>query len=112
MMMECPKYKVNELSKMYPTWTKYEVKELTKLGEKLGKTLPNRNKRPNDDVIEHSNKKPASTNLKSKDITLPPLRPIDQKDKVVVELNNDGDSSSIHHQGMYDSKYDILFLIF
>jgi hypothetical protein len=51
MMMQCPKYKVKELLKMYPTWTKYEVKKLTKLGEKLGKTLPNRNKCPNDDII-------------------------------------------------------------
>ncbi len=82
------------------------------LREKHGKTLPNRNKCPNDDVTEHLGKKVASTNLKSRDITLPSLRPINQKDKVVIELNNDGDFSSIHYQGTYDSKYGILFLIF
>jgi len=37
----CPEYTKKELLKMYPTITKFEVKELTKLGEKYGKTLPN-----------------------------------------------------------------------
>jgi len=41
---------------MYPTITKSKAKELTKLGEKHGKTLPNRLKRPNEDVGEHSPK--------------------------------------------------------
>jgi hypothetical protein len=44
---------------------KSKAKELTRLGEKHGKTLPNRIKRPNDDAIEHPNKRPASTSLKS-----------------------------------------------
>jgi hypothetical protein len=30
MMMQCLKYKGNELLKMYPTWTKSEAKELTR----------------------------------------------------------------------------------
>jgi hypothetical protein len=42
---------------MYPTITKYEIKELTKLGEKHGNMLSNRLKRLIDDVIEHSTKK-------------------------------------------------------
>jgi hypothetical protein len=94
-----------------PNLTKSNIKKLIRLGEKHGKTLPNRNERPNDDVTEHLGKKAASINLKLKDITLPPLRPINQNDKVVVELNNDGDFSSIHYQGTYDSKYGIPFLI-
>jgi len=109
--MQCLKYKGKELLKMYPTWTKFNTKELTRLGEKHGKTLPNRNKHPNDDVTKHLDKRATSTNLKSRHRTLPPLKPINQKDKVVVELNRDGDIFSIHYQGTYDSKYGILFLI-
>jgi hypothetical protein len=110
MMMQCPKYKGKELLKMYLTWTKYEVKELTRLGEKHGKTLPNKSRCPNNDATKHPNKKVASTSLKSRDKTLPPPRPIYKKDKVVVELNNDGDFFSIPCQGTYDSKLSIPFL--
>jgi len=46
-MMQCLK----ELLKLYLTWTKFEAKELTRLGEKHGKTLPNISKHPNDDAI-------------------------------------------------------------
>jgi hypothetical protein len=65
MMMQCPKYKCKELLKMYLTWTKSKVKELTRLGEKHGKTLPNQSKRPNDDAIEHPGKRATSGSLKS-----------------------------------------------
>jgi hypothetical protein len=37
----CPKYTRKELLKMCPTITKSKAKELTKLGEKHGNTLPN-----------------------------------------------------------------------
>ncbi len=50
---------------MYLTWTKSKVKELTRLGEKHGKTLPNQSKRPNDDAIEHPGKRATSGSLKS-----------------------------------------------
>jgi len=49
-MMPCLKYKGKELLKMYPTWTKFEAKKFTRLGEKHGKTLPNISKHPNDDA--------------------------------------------------------------
>jgi hypothetical protein len=65
MMMQCLKYKGKELLKMYLTWTNYEAKKLTRLGEKHGKTLPNRNKRSNDDATKHPSKRVASTSLKS-----------------------------------------------
>jgi hypothetical protein len=42
---------------MYPTITKFEAKELTKLGEKHGKTLPNCLKDPNENVAERSPKR-------------------------------------------------------
>ncbi len=48
MMNFCLKYTRKELLKMYPTITKYEVKELTKLREKHGKTLSNRLNHPID----------------------------------------------------------------
>jgi len=112
MMMQCLKYKGKELLKMYLTWTKSEAKQLTRLGETHGKTLPNINKHPNDDVTKHPGKRATSTNLKSGNITLPPLRPINQKDKVVVELNNNENFFSIHCQGTYDSKPSIPFLNF
>ncbi len=57
MMNLCLKYTRKELLKLYPTITKYEVKELTRLREKHGKTLSNYLKRPMDDVAEHSTKR-------------------------------------------------------
>ncbi len=107
--MQCLKYKGNELLKMYPTWTKSEAKELTRLKEKHNKTLPNISKHPNDDAIEHPGKRAAPTSLKFQDRTLPLPRPIHQKDEVVVELSNDGNFSAIRCQGMYDSKPSIPF---
>jgi len=86
MLVQCPKYKGKELLKMYLTWTKYEAKELTRLGEKHAKTLPNKSRYPNNDATKHLGKKVASTSLKSQDKTLPPPRPIHKKYKVVVEL--------------------------
>jgi hypothetical protein len=65
MMMQCPKYKGKELLKKYLTWTKSEAKELTRLKEKHGKTLPNLSKHPNDDTTEHRGKRATSTSLKS-----------------------------------------------
>jgi hypothetical protein len=54
----CPKYIGKELLKMYSTITKSKAKELTKLREKHGKTLPNRLlKCPNENATEHSPKK-------------------------------------------------------
>jgi hypothetical protein len=108
--MQCPKYKGKELLKMYLTWTKYEAKELTRLGEKHAKTLPNKSRYPNNDATKHLGKKVASTSLKSQDKTLPPPRPIHKKYKVVVELNSDGNFFSIPCQGTYDSKPSIPFL--
>ncbi len=95
MMMQCPKYKGKEFLKMYLTWTKSKAKKLTRLREKHRKTLLNKSRCPNNDATKHPNKV-TSTSLKSQDITLPPPRPIHQKDMVVVELNNDGDFSSTH----------------
>jgi hypothetical protein len=57
MMNLCLKYTRKELLKMYPTITKYEVKELIRLRENHGKTLSNCLKRPIDDAIEHSTKR-------------------------------------------------------
>jgi len=84
---------------------------LTSLKEKHNKTLPNISKCPNDDAIEHPGKKAASTSLKFQDRTLLVPRPIHQKDKVVVELSNDGVFSSIHCQGMYIPNLAFLFKI-
>jgi hypothetical protein len=56
MMNLCPKYTRKELLKMYLTITKFEVKDLTRLGEKHGKTLPNCLKHPIENVVEHSTK--------------------------------------------------------
>jgi hypothetical protein len=52
----CLEYTRKELLKMFPTITKSNAKELTRLGEKHGKTPSNRLKRPNEDVGEHSPK--------------------------------------------------------
>jgi hypothetical protein len=57
MMNLCLEYIGKELLKMYPTITKFEVKELTKLGEKHGKILPNCLKHPNEDAVKHSPKR-------------------------------------------------------
>jgi hypothetical protein len=57
MMNLCPKYIKKELLKMYPTITKPKAKELTKLGDKRGKTLLNHLKRPNEEPVEHSPKR-------------------------------------------------------
>lgn len=46
----CPEYIMKELLKMYPTITNSKTKELTRLGEKHGKTLPNHLKHPNEDA--------------------------------------------------------------
>ncbi len=52
MMKLCPNYKGKQLLKMYPTWTKNEIKEIFKLGEKYGKDTPCKNKCCNfDDVV-------------------------------------------------------------
>jgi hypothetical protein len=57
MMNLCLEYIRKELLKIYPTITKFEVKELTRLGEKHGKILPNHLKHPNEDAIKHSPKR-------------------------------------------------------
>jgi len=57
MMNLCLKYTRKELLKIYPTITKYEVKEFIRLREKQGKTLSNRLKHPIDDAVEHSTKR-------------------------------------------------------
>ncbi len=57
MMNLCPHYIGDELFQMYPTMTKDELKELNKLGEKFGKTLPNQSKQTIDDVIKQTTKK-------------------------------------------------------
>jgi hypothetical protein len=59
MMNLCPKYTRKEMLKLYPTVTKSEIREFTKLGEKHGKTLPNHLKCPNEDATKHSPKKIA-----------------------------------------------------
>jgi hypothetical protein len=59
MMNLCPEYTEKELLKMCPTITKSKTKELTKLGEKHGKTLLNFLKRPNEDAPKHSPKRTA-----------------------------------------------------
>jgi hypothetical protein len=43
--------------------TKVELKELNKLGEKFGKTLPNRNKRTIDDVAKQNTKRASPLKL-------------------------------------------------
>jgi len=53
----CPEHTGKELLKMCPTITKSKAKELTKLGEKHGKTLPNFLKCPNEYAPEHSPKR-------------------------------------------------------
>jgi hypothetical protein len=42
----------SELFKMYSTMTKVKLKDLNKLREKFGKTLPNWNKQTIDDVAK------------------------------------------------------------
>ncbi len=46
---------------MYPTITKFEVKELIRLREKHKKTLPNCLKHPIENVVEHSTKRATPT---------------------------------------------------
>ncbi len=59
----CPDYMGSELFKMCSTMTKVELKELNKLGEKFGKTLPNRNKRTIDDVAKQNTKRASPLKL-------------------------------------------------
>jgi hypothetical protein len=70
----CPKYTRKELLKMYLTITKFEAKDLTRLGEKHRKTLPN--------WLKHPKKQPMG---------MPPIRLVPPKEKEVYELNNDED---------------------
>ncbi len=62
MMNLCLEYIGKELLKMYLTITKFEVKELTTLGFKHGKILPNRLKHPNEDTVKHSPKRTTPPN--------------------------------------------------
>jgi len=62
MMNLCFEYIGKELLKMYPTITKFEVKECSRLREKHGKILPNHRKHPNEDVIKHSPKRTTPRN--------------------------------------------------
>jgi hypothetical protein len=61
MMNLCLKYTRKELLKMYLTITKFEAKDLTRLGEKHEKTLPNCLKHPIENVVEHSTKMATPT---------------------------------------------------
>jgi hypothetical protein len=57
MMNFCLEYIGKELLRMYTTIIKSKAKELTKLREKHGKTLPNYLKHSNEDAVEHSPKR-------------------------------------------------------
>jgi hypothetical protein len=75
MMTQCPEYKGKDLLKMYPTWTKSEAKEWTRLGEKYGKTLPNRFKQPSEQEPVYPTKRVAPTKQQGEATSMPPQRP-------------------------------------
>jgi hypothetical protein len=85
----CPSYIGKELLKMYPTITKFEAKELIRLGEKHGKTLPNRLKHPNENAPKHSPKKTTPPKNQKKQMGMPPSRPVPHKKKKIYDLSND-----------------------
>ncbi|CAM6003026.1 unnamed protein product [Sphagnum balticum] len=66
---------------MYPTWTKSEAKELTRLGEKYGKTLPNRFKQPSKQEPVYPTKRAAPTKQHGEATSMPPRRPKPPKEK-------------------------------
>jgi len=74
MMNLCPEYTRKELLKMYLVVTKFETKELTKLGEKHGKTLPNCLKHPIEDVVKHSTKRATPTKNYKQPMGMPPCK--------------------------------------
>jgi len=94
MMSLCLEYTRKELLKMYPTIKKSEVKELTKLGDKHGKTLPNRLKHPNEDAVEHFPKRTTPPKNQKQPMGMPPLRFIHLKEDI-FELNSDEEFSSV-----------------
>lgn len=99
MMTQCPEYKGKDLLKMYPTWTKSEAKELTRLGEKYGKTLPNRFKRPSKQEPVYPTKRATPTKQHREATSMPPRRPKPPKEKEVYDLSSNEDFSSTPNQG-------------
>ncbi len=97
MMNLCHDFTGSELLKMYPTMTKVELKELNKLREKFGKTLPNRSKQTIDDVVEQTTKRVTPPKLQKQPSGMLPPRPIHSKEREVYELNNDEDFSPGHN---------------
>jgi len=93
MMNLCLEYTGKELLKMYPTITKFEAKELTKLGEKHGKTLPNRLKHQNEDNIPPKWQHHQRT--KKQPMGMPLARLIPLKEKKIYDLNNNEDFSFV-----------------
>jgi hypothetical protein len=95
MMNLCLEYIGKELLKMYPTITKSKAKELIRLGEKHGKTLPNCLKRPNEDAKEYSPKRTTPPKNQKQPMEMPPVRLGLPKEKEIYELSNDEEFSSI-----------------
>ncbi len=77
---------------MCPTITKSEAKELTKLGEKHGKTLSNHMKHPNG--AKHSPKRIAPPKIQKQPMGMPLARLVLLKEEI-YELSSDEDFSSI-----------------
>jgi hypothetical protein len=94
MMNLCHEYTTKELLTMYPTITKSKAKELIKLGEKHGKTLPNHLKHPNENAAEHSPKRITLPKNQKQPMGMPPKRLLLLKEEI-YELRNDEDFSSI-----------------
>jgi hypothetical protein len=95
MMNLCPNYTGKELLKMFITITKSEGKELIRLGEKHGKTLPNHLKCPNEDAVKHSPKRTTPPNNQKQPMGMPLTRPILPKEKEIYELSSNEDFSFV-----------------
>jgi hypothetical protein len=81
MMNLCPKYRRKKLLKMYPTVVKFEAKELIRLGQKYGKTLPNQLKCPIEDATKHSPKRAAPLENQKQLMEMLLERPLPFKEK-------------------------------
>jgi hypothetical protein len=80
MMNLCLEYIRKELLKMYPTITKFEAKELTKLGEKHGKTLLNQLKCFIENAAKHSPQRTTPPKNHKQLMGMPPRRHVTPKE--------------------------------
>ncbi len=95
MMKLCPNYKGKQLLKMYPTWTKNEIKEIFKLGEKYGKDTPCKNKCCNSNDVVLPNKQAISGKQIRVEGAMPLPQAVARQQKEVVNLFSVNDDDFI-----------------